>query len=905
MAFKTFCRKIGNLRLTTSLLLLILLVVYGMSVKTMRRVQGQTTVSAVSAASFLPALAPDGIASAFGSNLATQTLLATPNQPLPTNLGGTTVRINGQLSQLFFVSPFQINFLIPSNTPTGNQTITVTSGNGTVSTGIVSVNNVAPAIFTANSSGSGFPAAVLLRLKINGAQVFESIGPPIEFLPNDDRLFLILYLCGVKRSAPDSVRVNISGTQITPSYFGEAPGLVGLDQINLELPRSLSGRGQTSLVVSVNGSINSNPVRIDFGGNPTPTPTPTPTPGGAPQITNLGPTTVLAGEELTINGSGFSTLAADNQVLMTDAQGLEVAALVTTASASQIKVRVPFGSATGPVRVRTQQGEGQSNSPLTLRTSISGFVEEAFVQPNGQPGRRPIADITVRAMPPTGAAITQRTGADGSFVLPDVPPVNLQIEFDTSTNPLPYPRQLVKLRVAANRDNQFSGPIELQQVATNAQNSLPTNAGVNGGAMITVNPSGNAPINFGLPNGCQVASPPNTGTASRLTVALFEAGRAPAALPPGYFSTAIVQVAPFGALMSPGGTLRLPNVDNIPGAAAIKLFRYDQPVSGGGDPDSIGSFIEVGTGQIQNNQISASEFSVGGRVTQTTFYLASPLYPTAKISGRVVTSDGRAATRAIVQTRGQRAFTRSDGTFTLENIPVIKTGDTVMLEISYLRPDRVVDRTQTGPIAITANANLNFTPDITLAGRLTANQPLVIVSPRVTVNENQTLDFSFVATSQPATGQPLQITTAGAPFASVLANSGEQYILRLSPGGNSVGEYTVNIIVTAGNGARYQTPISVRVRRPESNIPTSNDQSLITAAGVARNLTLTGSDPLNRPLLMRLITSPSGGTIAGDLPNVTYTPRSGFTGVDSFTFRAIINGTAIASEPSVVYVIVR
>ncbi|HMX26759.1 MAG TPA: Ig-like domain-containing protein, partial [Blastocatellia bacterium] len=161
------------------------------------------------------------------------------------------------------------------------------------------------------------------------------------------------------------------------------------------------------------------------------------------------------------------------------------------------------------------------------------------------------------------------------------------------------------------------------------------------------------------------------------------------------------------------------------------------------------------------------------------------------------------------------------------------------------------------------------------------------------------------AASQPTAGQTLQVTTAGAAFASVLPGSGEQYTLRLSPGGNSAGEYAVNLIAVAGNGARYQTTVYLRVRRPESNIPTSNDQSLIASAGVARNLTLTGSDPLNRALLMRLISAPSGGTITGDLPNVTYTPRSGFTGLDSFTYRAIINGTAIASEASVVYVIVR
>jgi uncharacterized protein (TIGR03437 family) len=236
-----------------------------LSVQALRRVQGQTTVTTVSAASYMTTLSPNGIASAYGTKLATQTLAAA-GLPLPTSLGGTTVRVNGQLSPLFFVSPNQINFLIPDNTPIGSQSVTITSSDGTVSTGTVQLSNTAPAIFTANASGSGIPAGLLLRLKINGAQVFEPIGPPIEFQLNDDRLFLILYLCGVRHAAPNSVRVIIGGAEITPSYFGEAPGFAGLDQINLELPRSLSGRGQTSLIVSVNGNLNSNAVRIDLGG---------------------------------------------------------------------------------------------------------------------------------------------------------------------------------------------------------------------------------------------------------------------------------------------------------------------------------------------------------------------------------------------------------------------------------------------------------------------------------------------------------------------------------------------------------------------------------------------------------------------------------------------------------------
>src|SRR5262249_8888128 len=54
------------------------------------------SVVTVSAASYDPKgnLAPDSIAAAFGSQLATRTEAA-PTQPLPTELAGTTLEVNG------------------------------------------------------------------------------------------------------------------------------------------------------------------------------------------------------------------------------------------------------------------------------------------------------------------------------------------------------------------------------------------------------------------------------------------------------------------------------------------------------------------------------------------------------------------------------------------------------------------------------------------------------------------------------------------------------------------------------------------------------------------------------------------------------------------------------------------
>jgi len=623
----------------------------------------------------------------------------------------------------------------------------------------------------------------------------------------------------------------------------------------------------------------------------------------------MNPSTVLAGQELTIQGSGFATSLADNRVALVDGLGNEVAAQMTAGTATQLKALVPFGAATGVVRVRTPQGEAVSSAPLNLRTSVSGFIEEAFIQPNGQTGRRPVPNVTVIIQPPVGADIRQRTGADGSFVLADTPTGLNLIRLDTSATALPYPARTLKLNVVANRDNQFPTTIELQSVTPNAQNSLPVPNGAQQGHVgVSINQGTNLFTTFGFPNGCRVTNPPGQ-TPDRIAISVFNSGRAPAAMPAGYFSSGIAQISPFGAQITPRGILLLPNPDNIPSGVVVKLFRYDQPIQGTPNITLFGSFNEVGTAQVgAPGQIEVFENFAGNGITQTTFYFASPLYPLARISGRVVASDGRPTTRALVQARGQSTFTRGDGTFTLDNVPVIVAGDTVTLEVSYQRPDRIVDRAQRYSIAISANANVALDGDIVLPGRIATTQPLTHAPPRLTVNENQTLDFSFVATSQPTAGQALQVVVSGAAFASVFTAGAGVYTLRLAPGANTAGEYAVFITATNSAGLKYIHSIAVRVRRPPGNAPTVNDLSVATQQGVPVSLTLAGNDPLGRNFLLTPISLPaSGATLTGGSgPNdIIYNPRAGFSGVDVFIYRAVIISTGLLGEPSLAYVIVR
>jgi uncharacterized protein (TIGR03437 family) len=246
--------------------------------------QTAASVSTVSAASFAGSpLAAEAIVSAFGASLATATQSATVS-PLPTTLAGTTVKVRDgagseRLAPLFFVSSTQINYQIPAGTTTGSATITVTSGDGAVSSGATQIAAVAPGLFTANASGQGVAAAVALRIKADGTQSYEPVARfdqaqnkfvpiPIDLGPDlgsaSDQVFLILFGTGIRlRSSLSAVSVNLGGVDAQATFAGALNGFVGLDQVNARLPRSLVGRGEVDVTLSADGQA-ANTVKVSI-----------------------------------------------------------------------------------------------------------------------------------------------------------------------------------------------------------------------------------------------------------------------------------------------------------------------------------------------------------------------------------------------------------------------------------------------------------------------------------------------------------------------------------------------------------------------------------------------------------------------------------------------------------------
>ncbi|NOT60715.1 MAG: hypothetical protein HOP19_10890, partial [Acidobacteria bacterium] len=238
-------------------------------------IQQAGRVAAVSAASYANTrvLAPNSIVSVFGEGMATG-VAAASTIPLPTQLGNTQATItftrNDQLvtvnCPLFFVSPGQINLLIPGTVTFGAARLIVRLNGSLYADQIVTIAVIAPGLFAANANGQGVPAAQLLRVKPGGVLVYEDVAVfeggrfvprVLDVGPDTDQLALILFGTGLRGvTAVDLVQIRIADQAPVTLFAGAQPDFTGLDQINLNLTAiraSLRGRGEVNLTGTIAG----------------------------------------------------------------------------------------------------------------------------------------------------------------------------------------------------------------------------------------------------------------------------------------------------------------------------------------------------------------------------------------------------------------------------------------------------------------------------------------------------------------------------------------------------------------------------------------------------------------------------------------------------------------------------
>ena len=749
-------------------------------------VQNSVAVTSVSAASFVgspAALAPNSITAAFGTQLANGTQVAT-TQPLPTSLLNTSVTVNGVAAQLFFVSPGQVNYLIPPNTTAGDAQVVITAplpnGDQMISRGQVRISPAAPAIFTANSNGAGVPAAVTGRVNAAGQFVFDANPPyepdpatpgvfvpaPIDVGTTEQPAFVILFGTGLRNSPANSVRAIIGGLEV-PVTPVPAPGFTGLDQVNVQIPVSLKGRGNVDLSVVAAGAA-SNTVTVNLAG----------TPNNNLTITNFSVTEgALAGQTITITGNGFSPTANQNTVRFGSAQGR-----VISATANQLTVIVPFGAESGRVAIQTPQGEARSTANFRVRTSISGLVQSTGTT-TAPPA--PLEGVTIRV---AGTNITARTTPQGSFVIPDLPVGLLPIEVDGGTNSsqAPFPRISLKVNVRGDRDNQFPQPISLQQIVggsgtvgqglageqLSAQHPLwretvrQQQFAANPEQAITqqLTPAKNVVITdrgvtLEVPIGTNVRFPDGK-TNGQVQLTVVQRSRLPGiALPLGVYAPVIAQITPFGAEFSPGASLSFPNPDqaNLAPGAKVDLYRYDFQSA---------TFIRRGSATVSTDR---TRIVSDGRVVDVgSFWLATAPTNITTVWGRVIDSLGLPVAGAHVTINGRFARSDVNGGY---SIPDVATNGVTQLQAEAVLPQQfgVVPR---GTSALSAPVVGGVTNMGTIALSDT-NQPGLVLAPFL-------LDFASngaparvelsLTQPAPAGGLSVTLTSALTSVATVPAN---------------------------------------------------------------------------------------------------------------------------------------
>ncbi len=212
-----------------------------------------STVYNFSAASIIPAFSPAAIASVFGTNLSGASVTVTDSSRTE------------RTASIFYFSSSQINYLIPEGTALGRATVNVGQAGGAKLSGVIEVGNVAPGIFSANSDGRGVAAAQALRVSADGSRntvpvvrcgtpAGSCVAQAIDLGAPGDRVFLTLYATGLRnRTALENVSCTIGGVPAPALYAGAQMDFVGLDQVNVQIPASLRGRGEVDVVLSVDG----------------------------------------------------------------------------------------------------------------------------------------------------------------------------------------------------------------------------------------------------------------------------------------------------------------------------------------------------------------------------------------------------------------------------------------------------------------------------------------------------------------------------------------------------------------------------------------------------------------------------------------------------------------------------
>lgn len=189
----------------------------------------------------------------FGTNLGPASLVQASSFPLPTaaGLAGTSVRVTvGATSVdaiMLYTSATQVAAVLPSNTPVGTGTVTVTYNGRASATAPITVVRSSLGIFAVNQGGSG--PGVIQNVNSETSRPVNAVSEPVR--PGQ---VMILWGTGIGPVSGNeaagplpgdltniNVRVWVGGREAEIRYRGRSGCCVGVDQIVFVVPPGVEG----------------------------------------------------------------------------------------------------------------------------------------------------------------------------------------------------------------------------------------------------------------------------------------------------------------------------------------------------------------------------------------------------------------------------------------------------------------------------------------------------------------------------------------------------------------------------------------------------------------------------------------------------------------------------------------
>ena len=209
--------------------------------------------------------------------------------------------------------------------------------------------------------------------------------------------------------------------------------------------------------------------------------------------------------------------------------------------------------------------------------------------------------------------------------------------------------------------------------------------------------------------------------------------------------------------------------------------------------------------------------------------------------------------------------------------------------------------------------SIGFTDSATVSVTVSpVNDPPTAAGDTASLNEDTSTAINVVANDTDVDGDTLTpIAIGGSPVGAVAINGNGT--IQYTPPPNYYGSDSFSYTVSDGHGGTASANVTVTVAAV-NDPPTADPKTYTTNYGTAVTATLTGADIETCELSFQIVTPPAHGSLGGigskicvtllppysDSATVKYTPASGWSGVDTFTYR--VRDGVLYSAPATVTV---